>query len=166
MSAPSVLRDSRVVVAVLLCVTFGAGMAAGIAAERLWLSPAGAGSEAPREPSADAPRRVGEEGAGGRPHGEAAAKKEKQGEHGGTVIERFSEELGLTAGQKARIDTILEHFRARMRELRREVRPRYDAVIDSARNRIERVLTEEQARRYRRLLERKRDWDHEGDRER
>lgn len=71
------------------------------------------------------------------------------------MIERFSEELGLSARQEARIDTILEHYRESMKDLRREVRPRYDALVDSARQRIEGVLDSAQARDYRQLLERK-----------
>lgn len=131
------MRRSRVLVLVLLAVTFAAGVAGGVAADRLLLRPAAAG------------------GAGERGH-DGKERHEKDGE---TVIERFSEELGLTPRQKARIDTVLKHYRHRMEELRREVRPRYGALVDSARRRIEAVLDSAQTRKYRRLLERKRDGD-------
>lgn len=131
------MRRSQALVILLLATTFTAGVAAGVAADRLWLRPEGAVSE-----SADVER----------PHRE---EDEKKGKEEDTVIERFSEELGLTPSQKARIDTILHHYRESMRELRREVRPRYDALVDSARLRIEAVLDSSQARKYRKLLERK-----------
>lgn len=131
------MRRSRVLVTVLLLVTFAAGVAGGVAADRLWLRPSG-GRSAP---------------------GAAADREDKGGKHDGedTVIERFSEELGLTADQEARIDTVLKHYRHRMKELRKVVRPRYDALVDSARRRIEAVLDSAQVRKYRKLLDRKRD---------
>lgn len=143
------MRDSRFPVIVLLVLTFAAGAAAGVTADRLWLNPATGVGAAP-EGQAEESRADHGEGHGGE---KGAKKKEK------TVIERFSEELGLSAGQEAQIDTILEHYRERMKELRREVQPRYRSVVDSARARIEDVLSEEQAQRYRDLLERHRDGD-------
>jgi Spy/CpxP family protein refolding chaperone len=112
--------------ALALLLVFGAGIAGGVALERTWL----------------------DEGGGDRSSG-----KEK-GEREHTVIERFSEELELTPDQEARIDTILAQVRDRMHEMWSEVRPRYRAVVDSARGRIQEVLTEEQAERYRELLKR------------
>lgn len=141
---------SSVIVGLLLATTFGAGLAAGVAADRLWLRPEAGVAAAESERRAESRSSGGEEGGEG--------KKES------TVIKRFSEELGLTASQEAKIDTILRHFRHRMKELRREVKPRYEAVVDSARSEIDDVLTEEQADRYRELLRRERKKDEDDDR--
>ena len=135
------MRRSQALVALLLTVTFAAGVAGGVAADRLWLRPASAAEDA----------RGGDEDRGER---EGTSDHDDDDDED-TVIERFSEELGLSTRQEARIDTILEHYRESMKELRREVRPRYDALVDSARHRIEGVLDSAQARRYRQLLERK-----------
>ena len=143
------MRRSHVLVALLLSATFAAGIAGGVAADRLWLRPAAAAAEE------------------GERRDRRADEKEDRSDgddEEDTVIERFSEELGLSARQEARIDTILEHYRESMHRLRKEVRPRYESLVDSARTRIEGVLDSAQARRYRQLLERKgkRD-DGEGD---
>lgn len=126
------LREAGPRAVILLLLVFSAGVAGGVALERLWLgAPAAAAAE-------DSPKEDGEKGEG-------------------TVIERFSDELELTSGQEARIDTILKHYRARMHEMWKEVRPRYRALVDSVRSEIEGELTEEQVRQYRKLLERQAD---------
>lgn len=135
------MRRSQALVILLLATTFAAGAAAGVAADRLWLRPQGAVAGSTDDD---------------RGHREEGKEKDREDEED-TVIERFSEELGLTGSQKARIDTILRHYRESMRHLRHEVRPRYDALVDSARRRIEAVLDSSQAKKYRKLLERKGD---------
>lgn len=109
---------------------FAAGFAAGMAVDRTWFA-GGAGEHESRDED----------------------HREK------TVIERFSDELGLTRQQETRIDTILERYRARMHEIWKEVRPRYRALVDSVRHQIEAELTEEQVRQYRKLLRRETDAD-------
>ena len=109
---------------VALLVVFAAGVAGGVALERLWLGPEDVAEDARKEHDY-------------RP-----------------VIERFSEELELTPRQQARIDTVIGDLRERMREMWAEARPRYRAMVDSAKSRIEGVLDEEQVEKYRRLLER------------
>ena len=147
------MRRSQVIVALLLAATFAAGVAGGVAADRLWLRPAPTADDAVRHED-------------GRGDGDGRSDHDGGDEDEDTVIERFSEELGLSGRQESRIDTILEHYRESMKELRREVRPRYDALVDSARQRIEGVLDSAQARKYRRLLERKGKRDRDGDEER
>lgn len=123
-------------VALLLLVTFAAGAAAGVAADRQLR----------------------------RPEAEPAAEARRQGsrEHGYT-IERFADDLGLTAEQRAAIAPVLEDTRQRMREMSERVRPEYQRILDSALARIEAVLTPEQAIQYRELRERrKRDGRDEG----
>jgi Spy/CpxP family protein refolding chaperone len=121
-------------VALLLLVTLAAGAAGGIAIDR-WLVTAQTSQE--------------------RPHGES------RGRSGGreTTIEKFADELGLTAEQRSLIAPILVDTRARMSEVFDRVRPEYEVVVDSARARIEEILTPEQVRMYRQLLQ-----DQSGDR--
>lgn len=123
--------SSRSRVALLLAITFLAGMAAGVAADRaLGVRAAG-----------DVTKQA-----------EADDRRERHGR--GTTIERFADELGLTQEQRARIDPILEDARERMSELFEPVRPSYRALVDSTRARIETILTPEQVAEYRRLLDR------------
>lgn len=70
----------------------------------------------------------------------------------GPVIERFASDLGLTQDQRSRIETILDHYRARMKAIWQDVHPRYSAIVDSARTEIEAVLTPDQVEQYRTLL--------------
>lgn len=132
---------SKFRVMLLLFLTFVAGAAAGIAGERLDLLPGLTRAEGPSPDRRDDDRR-------GRQ----------------TTIERFADELGLSTAQRAEIDQILERYRSSMKGLWEDVRPRYRALVDSVRARIEEVLTPEQVTEYRRLLERRRDGDRDGDR--
>jgi len=75
-------------------------------------------------------------------------------ERGGSTIERFADDLGLTESQRAEIAPVLEETKQRMSDLFAPVRPAYGELIDSARVKIEAVLTDEQVEEYRRLLER------------
>lgn len=72
---------------------------------------------------------------------------------GRTTIERFADELGVTPEQRALIDPILVDTRERMTEVYDRFRPEWQAVVDSARLRIEAVLTPQQVEQYRALLE-------------
>ena len=111
-------------VALLLLVTLAAGAAGGIAIDRrLHTVP---------DPKAE------------------SAEREGQGD---TTIERFADELGLTADQRGQIAPVLEDTRTRMSEVFDQVRPEYRRVVDSARARIEEVLTPGQVEMYRKLLE-------------
>lgn len=143
--------SSRTRVALLLAITFVAGLAAGVAADRQ-IRPARAH---------DGPKQ-----------GQEDHRKDRRVR--GSTIERFADELGLTEEQRAEIDPILEDTRERMDELFEPVRPQYRDLVDSTRARIEAVLTPEQVTEYRRLLEReygndrvrdKSDEDNEGDTE-
>ena len=124
-------------VALLLLATFAAGAAAGAAADRQIRRPADASAERRDE-----------------------ASRERS-----YTIERFADDLGLTSDQRATIAPILEGMRSRMRELSHRVRPEYRQILDSARARIEAVLTPEQVAAYRELLERERRRDRDGERD-
>lgn len=137
--------SSRTRVAVLLAITFVAGLAAGVAVDRQIL--AGHGHATSKQAQEDHRRDRGVRG---------------------STIERFADQLGLTEEQRSKIDPILEDTRERMSELFEPVRPMYRDLVDSTRARIEAVLTPDQATEYRRLLERDygddqdRDERHEG----
>ena len=90
--------------------------------------------------------------------GSATPERAESGERGGrqSTIERFADELGLTEEQRTAIAPILVDTRERMSEVFDRVRPEYDRVVDSARARIETLLTPEQVTMYRRLLEQQR----------
>lgn len=121
-------RAPRGRVALLLIATFAAGAAAGVAADRQIRRPAEATVE----------------------RGDPSSRER------GYTIERFADDLGLTTDQREAIAPILEDTRSRMRELSRRVRPEYRQIVDSARARIEAVLTPEQVTAYGELLERER----------
>jgi hypothetical protein len=72
---------------------------------------------------------------------------------GRSTIERFADDLGITPEQQALIDPILVETREQMSAVFDRVRPEWDAVVDSARSRIESVLSPDQVERYRALLE-------------
>jgi Spy/CpxP family protein refolding chaperone len=65
--------------------------------------------------------------------------------------ERLAGMLDLTAAQQAAIDTIMTEQRRRVRELTREVEPRFQQIAQDARQRVEAVLTDEQREELRTL---------------
>jgi hypothetical protein len=70
---------------------------------------------------------------------------------GPRFAERLSAELGLTAPQRAEIDSILAEERARVRVLTAEVQPRFRQIAEQTRTRIDQVLTPEQRAELRRI---------------
>jgi len=81
---------------------------------------------------------------------EKAAGPERGGR---STIERFADDLGITPEQQAQIDPILLETREQMSTVFDRVRPEWEAVVDSAKTRIESVLSPDQVERYRALLE-------------
>ena len=138
------MARSRGRVVLLLLLTFAAGTAAGIAADRLrWIPGEATAGEAPPEDAE--PREA-----------ERDRDRDDRGRgKGNTTIERFADELGLTPQQRSEIEEILEDHRSRVKQMWAEIRPRYRALMDTARTRIEAVLTPEQVEQYRALLERR-----------
>jgi Spy/CpxP family protein refolding chaperone len=86
-------------------------------------------------------------------HRNADSQAGESGRRGGSTIERFADELGITPEQQTLIDPILVETRERLSAVSDRVRPEWEAVVDSARARIEAVLTPEQVTRYRALLD-------------
>lgn len=139
------MKSSTTRVAALLALVFAAGVAGGVALDRTLLSSDRDRSERSHDRDRDRDR--------GDRDGDRA------------VIERFSEEIGLSQAQEAQIDTILARYRDRMEGIWRDVRPRYRALVDSVRQQIEAELDSAQVSRYRDLLEkqRRRDGDRDDD---
>ncbi len=125
------MNSSRARAVLLLALTFAAGAAAGVAGDRLQLFP-----DSARATERDGRDRRGDEG------------RPRQ-----TTIERFADDLGLTAAQRVEIEEVLDEYRASAKALQTSVRPQYRALLDSARTRIESVLTGDQVIEYRALLE-------------
>lgn len=132
------MDGSRWKAGVLLVLVFVAGGAVGIAGDRLDLIPKPIQATESADP---------EEGRPGRRVAERAEDAEAQ-----TTIERFADDLGLTAAQRTEIEALLDRYRASTRELWHQVRPKYRALMDSVRVEIEAVLTPEQVEQYRALL--------------
>ena len=67
----------------------------------------------------------------------------------------LTEELHLSAEQSAAVDSIVERRHREMRAVIAPVRPQMDAVRDTARQQIRRVLNESQRARFDELIARK-----------
>lgn len=94
--------------------------------------------------------------------GERSERKNKE-----AVFERMKRDLDLNEQQATQIRAILEQTREEYRQLRAEVRPRYDAVRQNARTKIRSLLTPEQQQKFdAKMAERdaRRDDDDKGER--
>jgi uncharacterized membrane protein len=66
----------------------------------------------------------------------------------GDVFERMKSDLNLSEQQATEIRAILDQTRNEYRQLRTEVRPRYDAVRQNARTKIRALLMPEQQQKF------------------
>ncbi|MDT4953936.1 MAG: motif family protein [Acidobacteriota bacterium] len=64
------------------------------------------------------------------------------------IFERMKSDLNLTDQQATEIHAILDQARNDYRQLRAEVRPRYDAARQNARTKIRALLTPEQQQKF------------------
>ncbi len=80
-----------------------------------------------------------------------------------SYAERLQEDLNLNPEQRVEVDAILAGRETEMHELWEEMRPRFDALRESIRIEIMKVLDESQQEKYQALIERGR---HRGERER
>ncbi|MDT5060901.1 MAG: motif family protein [Acidobacteriota bacterium] len=64
------------------------------------------------------------------------------------IFERMKNDLNLTDQQATEIHAILDQARNDYRQLRTEVRPRYDAARQNARTKIRALLTPEQQQKF------------------
>ncbi len=149
------MAGSRTRAALLLLLVFAAGAAAGIAADRLEIVPGEATARQVGGDGADAELRDDDERDGREVRRDGRRDRRRDGDRRErrTTIEKFADDLELTAEQRSEIEGILEEYRASVKQMWSDVRPRYRALLDSARTRIEAVLTPEQVTQYRALLE-------------
>ena len=61
--------------------------------------------------------------------------------------ERFAREVGLTPGQRTRIDSIMDREGQQMRALRSRIQPGLDSIITRTRRQLDSVLTPEQRKK-------------------
>lgn len=133
MAMESGLR-ARLVTVVVLALVFGSGITAGLAWDRT-------AEAAPTEEMVQAERRGGEQ-----------EVRERSGRSDRDRRPLLVEEVGLTSEQKAQVDEIVEKSRQRMRNLEKDTRPQYRAIIEETRTAIKEVLTNEQRAEYETLL--------------
>ncbi len=81
---------------------------------------------------------------------EARTEEESRGREGRRRM--IVDNVGLSALQKAEVDSLVVFHRQRMSDLDTEFRPRYRAVIHDLREEIKQVLTDDQRVRYEVLL--------------
>ncbi len=120
---PSATRRARLLVGALLIAVFAGGALIGAAVDRLVAPATTAVAPATSERRADDARR-----------------------------QYIFEQLDLTPEQRARIDEALELRRAQTDSIWRMTRPQMRAIIDSLRDDVRAVLTDEQRAEYDRLL--------------
>ncbi len=88
--------------------------------------------------------------ASARPPEEVRPEEESRGREGRRRM--IVDNVGLSALQKAEVDSLVVFHRQRMSDLDTEFRPRYRAVIHDLREEIKQVLTDDQRVRYEVLL--------------
>ena len=76
------------------------------------------------------------------------ARSKREGARHPMIVDR----VGLSAVQKATVDSLVSFHRQRMSDLNTDFRPRYRAVIGDLRVEIRQVLTDDQGLRYDALL--------------
>jgi Spy/CpxP family protein refolding chaperone len=118
-------RGRRLAALVLLLVALAAGVA-GVALDRLVLLP----------------MRFGGPPAGGPPwrHGPERGRVPREQ----ALRDRFARELGLSAEQRLRIDSLMDRQLRAVREARSQIQPRLDSVVSQTRREIDAILTPEQ----------------------
>ena len=67
------------------------------------------------------------------------------------MLEKFDRELGLDAGQRGKVEKILQDRRQKMKALKEESRPRYEQIRSSAQMEIRVLLTPEQRPKFDRM---------------
>jgi uncharacterized membrane protein len=78
--------------------------------------------------------------------GSERSMRERRGKEDG--FERMKSDLNLSEQEATEIRAILDQTRNEYRQLRAEVRPRYDAVRQNARTKIRALLTPEQQQKF------------------
>lgn len=65
-----------------------------------------------------------------------------------SMRERFHNDLGVDAGQRRRVDSLLDLKHAQIAEVMKPIQPRLEAISDSTRAQIARLLTPAQQQRF------------------
>ncbi len=73
-------------------------------------------------------------------------------EHRKSYSERLQDELTLSASQRSSIDTIIQRRQVEMRNLWKEVGPRFDTLRNEIRGQVLDVLDESQQEKFRELI--------------
>jgi len=81
------------------------------------------------------------------------SRGERDGDRYARYLDWLSAELSLSAAQRADVEQRIESHRAAVRELWREMRPRYEEMKEELRTEIRAVLTADQVVAYEALLE-------------
>ncbi|HEX9080083.1 MAG TPA: hypothetical protein VF795_10870 [Desulfuromonadaceae bacterium] len=68
------------------------------------------------------------------------------------VVKRLTSELGLDATQQEQVRGIVQETHAAMREMRGQMRPRYEALLEQGRQRINAVLKPEQRVKFAKIV--------------
>jgi hypothetical protein len=123
----------------LLAVILGAGVAIGVAVDRLWLWP-GPLEEAPDEPEHRPRDRAGDR---------SSQKRAKRAER---LVQRFRRELELDARQTAAVRQAVQRLFADIGRIKRESRARVKKTREQVRADIRRVLTPAQRERYQQMV--------------
>ena len=121
----------RLVAAGVLALVFVAGVTVGLALDRPL-------SQALESMHAEA-------GEPAEPDGDTG---ERSNTSGGWIIDR----VDLTEEQQVRVDSVLAYYQDRMAELQSEYGPRYREIVETSRESIKALLTEEQEALYDSLL--------------
>lgn len=74
-------------------------------------------------------------------HGDCKKMKER-------MLNKFSTELSLTPEQKTKVAGIFEAKHKKMKELREEIRPKFEALRKSTESEIKQILTSEQQKKF------------------
>jgi Spy/CpxP family protein refolding chaperone len=138
---------TRLTTSLILLLVLATGSVLGVAIDRRLESRAAGGEDASGKAEA---RRSGEEqGEGERDPGASSSRRRL-----------IVEQVGLTEAQKAKVDSIVVHYRQEMRDLEEELHaelqeaymPRYRGLLKETREEIKGVLTPEQRMAYDSLL--------------
>jgi len=69
--------------------------------------------------------------------------------------DRFAKELGLTAAQRVRIDSLMDRQLKEIRAVRQQVQPRLDSIVGETRREIDAILTPEQRKKAEEMAQRR-----------
>jgi hypothetical protein len=136
----SVELSPRLRAVTLLALVGGVGMVGGILIDRLWLAEAGQGGDPQSGPSAPVAV-IRSQGEGPPARGVRIVRL--------GLPEQLAEDLQLSEGQKAEIERIVAEHQEELRATMAEFEPSFQDIVRRSRERIEEVLNEEQAARWR-----------------